>query len=174
MPEPEPDTTTIPDYLGGPPEVDEDPFAGFPEVETPEDTDGTLADAIQDIEPENRDDINDLIESGNGYGPAPSGGGAGGSGGGASTPTPRPTGNPPAAAPAAQPAQNGLLSLLALLGMTGGNQQPAQQAIPEEAVVPFDWTRPLETDPFAPKTPATTMAAGGSIDELLALLQQKG
>jgi hypothetical protein len=68
---------------------------------------------------------------------------------------------------------NGLLALLAL--MSGGQQPPAEEeAVPEEVVVPFDWTKPLQTDPFAPNTAGPKMAVGGSIDELLEMLQQRG
>lgn len=76
-----------------------------------------------------------------------------------------------------------MLSLLGLLGgggggmgggSGGGGARSAEESTPEEPAVPFDWTDPLQTDPFAIKTPTPKMAEGGSIDELLEMLQRKG
>lgn len=76
---------------------------------------------------------------------------------------------------AAQPAQDsmGLLGLLALMGM---GQPPAtpQKSVPDEPFVVFDWNKPLQIDPFAASATNPKMAEGGSIDELLAMLQRRG
>jgi hypothetical protein len=69
-----------------------------------------------------------------------------------------------------------MAALLGLLGSAGAGagtttaSAAKEESIPEEPAVPFDWTKPLQTDPFA----APKMAEGGSIDELLELLQHRG
>lgn len=97
----------------------------------------------------------------------------------------------PAARPATTPAlpaatqtalanaaqQTNAMGILSLLGaMDGGSQQPEQPNVAPEAQS-FDWTAPLETNPFQQNSStdvsgATKMARGGSIDDLVALLKR--
>jgi len=67
-------------------------------------------------------------------------------------------------------------NLLALLALLGGDQQPAKQkqAAADEPFVEFDWSKPFQVNPFATPTTAPKMYEGGSIDELLELLQRRG
>jgi hypothetical protein len=67
-------------------------------------------------------------------------------------------------------------NLLALLSLLGGEQQPAKQkqAVSDDPYVEFDWSKPFQVNPFATPTTAPKMYEGGSIDELLELLQRRG
>lgn len=74
--------------------------------------------------------------------------------------------------------QTNAMGLLSLLGAMDGNDQQTQ---PQQTVAPeaqeFDWTAPLETNPFKQNPTTTTsgttkMARGGSIDDLVALLKR--
>jgi hypothetical protein len=66
--------------------------------------------------------------------------------------------------------------LLALLALLGGEQQPVKQkqAVADDPFVEFDWSKPFQVNPFATPTTAPKMYEGGSIDELLELLQRRG
>jgi hypothetical protein len=67
-------------------------------------------------------------------------------------------------------------NLLALLALLGGDQQPVKQkqAVADDPYVEFDWSKPFQVNPFATPTTAPKMYEGGSIDELLELLQRRG
>jgi hypothetical protein len=67
-------------------------------------------------------------------------------------------------------------NLLALLSLLGGEQQPAKQkqAVSDDPYVEFDWSKPFQVNPFATPTTTPKMYEGGSIDELLELLQRRG
>jgi hypothetical protein len=74
----------------------------------------------------------------------------------------------------------GLLSLLSSMD-AGGTQDQQQQQQAQPVVAPeaqiFDWSAPLETNPFKQNSStdvsgATKMARGGSIDDLVALLKR--
>jgi hypothetical protein len=67
-------------------------------------------------------------------------------------------------------------NLLALLALLCGDQQPAKQkqAAADEPFVEFDWSKPFQVNPFATPTTTPKMYEGGSIDELLELLQRRG
>lgn len=67
-----------------------------------------------------------------------------------------------------------LQSLLALLGAAGGTGQGATPPPTVDIGTQFDIDSPLETNPFAKQQTHSKMATGGSIDDLLALLQQRG
>ena len=66
--------------------------------------------------------------------------------------------------------------ILSLLALMGGEQQPAQQKqeVNDDPFVEFDFNSPFRVNPFAPRSPTPRMAEGGSIDELLELLQYRG
>jgi hypothetical protein len=67
-----------------------------------------------------------------------------------------------------------LSGLLALLG-SGRRQAPRpEDTTSEDPYVTFDWSKPLQTNPFASQGEAPKMAEGGSIDELLDMLQYRG
>jgi hypothetical protein len=86
-----------------------------------------------------------------------------------------PAPSPPPPAPAPTPDSG--VDLSALLALLGGGQRRAPRAedtTSEEPYVAFDWTKPLQTSPFASQGAAPKMAEGGSIDELLELLQYRG
>lgn len=77
--------------------------------------------------------------------------------------------------PTDQAPSNGLdlASLLALLG-SSGTAAPAAPPPTVDIGEQLDISAPLELNPFARKQTQSKMAAGGSIDDLLALLQQRG
>lgn len=109
------------------------------------------------------------------------GGGSGGAkiSGGASTGTKTPATTPtttPVTTPVTTPTDTSSGNLLGLLALLGGDQQPAQQkkTVAEEPYVEFDWSKPFQINPFATPTTAPKMYEGGSIDELLELLQRRG
>jgi hypothetical protein len=83
------------------------------------------------------------------------------------------TTTPPAAKAADDSSGFNLLSLLALMG---GEQKPVQQKpeVNDDPFVAFDFNRPFQVNPFAQNPPTPRMAEGGSIDELLELLQYRG
>jgi hypothetical protein len=66
--------------------------------------------------------------------------------------------------------------LLSLLALMGGEQKPVEkkQEVNNDPFVAFDFNRPFQVNPFAQNTPTPRMAEGGSIDELLELLQYRG
>jgi hypothetical protein len=66
--------------------------------------------------------------------------------------------------------------LLSLLALMGGGQKPVQQKqeVNNDPFVAFDFNRPFQVNPFAQNPPTPRMAEGGSIDELLELLQYRG
>jgi hypothetical protein len=67
------------------------------------------------------------------------------------------------------------LDLNALLALLAADQQQAPTATPVVDIgEQLDLGSPLETNPFAKKQTQPKMAEGGSIDDLLALLQQRG
>jgi hypothetical protein len=71
--------------------------------------------------------------------------------------------------------QMDMQSLLALLSLTGGGQQAAPTPPPTVDIGPqLDLEAPLEVNPFARTQTQPKMATGGSIDDLLAMLQQRG
>ena len=92
---------------------------------------------------------------------------------GAGTTNTAPTTTPPAAKAADDSSGFNLLSLLALMG---GEQKPVQQKpeVNDDPFVAFDFNRPFQVNPFAQNPPTPRMAGGGSIDELLELLQYRG
>jgi hypothetical protein len=92
---------------------------------------------------------------------------------GAGTTNTAPTTTPPAAKAADDSSGFNLLSLLALMG---GEQKPVQQKpeVNDDPFVAFDFNRPFQVNPFAQNPPTPRMAEGGSIDELLELLQYRG
>jgi len=68
-----------------------------------------------------------------------------------------------------------LMGLLALLGAEGGGQSTAPTPPPTVDIgEQLDLEGALETNPFARKQTQPKMATGGSIDDLLAMLQQRG
>jgi hypothetical protein len=83
------------------------------------------------------------------------------------------TTTPPAVKAADDSSGFNLLSLLALMG---GEQKPVQQKpeVNDDPFVAFDFNRPFQVNPFAQNPPTPRMAEGGSIDELLELLQYRG
>jgi len=91
-------------------------------------------------------------------------------------PAPAPAAKKAAPAPAPSPASSGLdvLGLLGLLGSMSGNQAPA----PPELVnigKQFDLSKMFNTNPLSPNTGASnTMATGGSVNDLLRILNSKG
>lgn len=68
------------------------------------------------------------------------------------------------------------VDILSLLALMGGEQKPAQQKqeVNNDPFVEFDFNSPFQVNPFAPRSPTPRMAEGGSIDELLELLQYRG
>lgn len=64
-------------------------------------------------------------------------------------------------------------ALLALLGTGQGQQAPTAPPVVDIGEQ-LDLESPLQTNPFAKKQTQSKMAEGGSIDDLLALLQQRG
>jgi hypothetical protein len=92
---------------------------------------------------------------------------------GAGTTNTAPTTTPPAVKAADNSSGFDLLSLLALMG---GEQKPVQQKpeVSNDPFVAFDFNRPFQVNPFAQNPPTPRMAGGGSIDELLELLQYRG
>jgi hypothetical protein len=83
------------------------------------------------------------------------------------------TTTPPAVKAADDSSGFDLLSLLALMG---GEQKPVPQKpeVNDDPFVAFDFNRPFQVNPFAQNPPTPRMAEGGSIDELLELLQYRG
>ena len=80
-----------------------------------------------------------------------------------------------ASLPALQPTTPQGLDLSALLALLAADQQQAPTATPVVDIgEQLDLESPLETNPFAKKQTQSKMAEGGSIDDLLALLQQRG
>lgn len=63
-----------------------------------------------------------------------------------------------------------------LLALMGGEQKPAKkpEEVTNEPFVAFDFNSPFRVNPFAPNPPTPRMAEGGSIDELLEMLQYRG
>jgi hypothetical protein len=68
------------------------------------------------------------------------------------------------------------VDILGLLALMGGGQKPVQQKpeVNDDPFVEFDFNSPFRVNPFAPRSPTPRMAEGGSIDELLELLQYRG
>ena len=68
------------------------------------------------------------------------------------------------------------VDILSLLALMGGEQKPVQQKpeVNDDPFVEFDFNSPFRVNPFAPRSPTPRMAEGGSIDELLELLQYRG
>jgi hypothetical protein len=68
------------------------------------------------------------------------------------------------------------VDILSLLALMGGEQRPVQQKpeVNDDPFVAFDFNRPFQVNPFAQNPPTPRMAEGGSIDELLELLQYRG
>ena len=62
----------------------------------------------------------------------------------------------------------------ALLALLGSSQAAPKEAPVVGEITPFDVAGELETNPFHKADTKTKMATGGSIDDLLALLQQRG
>lgn len=66
-------------------------------------------------------------------------------------------------------------ALMALLGGQTGQTQQQPTPIPTVDIgEQLDLEAALQTNPFAKKQTQPKMASGGSIDDLLALLQQRG
>jgi hypothetical protein len=63
-----------------------------------------------------------------------------------------------------------------LLALMGGEQKPAKkpEEVDKDPFVAFDFNRPFQVNPFAQNPPTPRMAGGGSIDELLELIQYRG
>ena len=84
---------------------------------------------------------------------------------------------PVTTAPVTKPADTSSgFDILSLLALMGGEQKPAKQEeeVNNEPFVAFDFNSPFRVNPFAPNPPTPRMAEGGSIDELLEMLQYRG
>lgn len=103
-------------------------------------------------------------------------GGTGGTQTATSTGTQTNTGTNTGANVNTQAADDSGANLLTLLALMGSGQRPQQQkqAPAEDPYVDFDWSKPFQINPFATQTTTPKMYGGGSIDELLELLQHRG
>lgn len=101
---------------------------------------------------------------------AVTGGGSGGSGGSSTV-----TGGDSGGSSTVTGGGSSGLDLGALLALLGASDQQKPPSIPLVDIgEQLDLEAPLQTNPFAKKQTQSKMAEGGSIDDLLALLQQRG
>ena len=86
-------------------------------------------------------------------------------------PPPKPPVDPK---PPVTPTPSQGLDLNALLALLAADQQAPTATPVVDIGEQLDLGAPLETNPFAKQQTQSKMAEGGSIDDLLALLQQRG